>query len=474
MSPKPTLVEPGSWCLVDACRMSGFRRRSRGRSRPNVVFRRAGLLLRRIPALLALVNSRRMLSYSTVGARELAGMNAMVRASLFWGLLSSCAFVASASAQQINAPTTQEYYSGSKFLFCSQTERESWLRSMDQHFQTQIVKHGDHIRPLESGKPLEFEINTQSGTQSLQSFMAQWKTAGILVLREGRVRLEAYGLGHNRVGRWNSFSVAKSLTSTLAGAAIKDGYIKTVDDPVTDYLPALRGSAYDGVTIRQLLTMTSGVKWNEDYQDPNSDVSRILDAPSEPGVGQIVSYMRRLPRAAEPGNKFSYNTGETHLVGAVVAAATGRPLSEYLSEKIWKPYGMEADAAWVVDRSNDVTGGGSISMRLRDYARVGLFILDGARIGNQPIVPGWWLGTATRKAVDIGAPGRGYGFQWWTHDDGTFEAHGIFGQLIFVDPKRHLVVAISSAWEQATDPVASGAQTALLNAIQTAVDRDPT
>src|SRR5262249_21731411 len=149
--------------------------------------------------------------------------------------------------------------------------------------------------------------------------------------------------------RWTSFSVAKSVTSTLVGAAIADGKIQSLNAPVTDYIHELKGSAYEGVTVRQLLMMSSGVKWSEDYTDPKSDVARAGGGPSEPGVNPIVSYMRRLPRANPPGSKFHYDTGETDLVGVLVTNAVGKGLAEYASEKIWKPYGMERDAVWMTD-----------------------------------------------------------------------------------------------------------------------------
>ena len=150
--------------------------------------------------------------------------------------------------------------------------------------------------------------------------------------------------------------MAKSVTSTLVGAAIQDGKIKSLNDPVTAYVPDLKGSAYEGVTVRQMLTMSSGVKWNEDYTDPNSDVAKAGGTVTEPGVNPMVSYLRKLPRAHEPGTQFNYNTGETDLVGVLVSEATGETLAQYASEKIWKPCGMEQDAV-LDDRSGAARSG---------------------------------------------------------------------------------------------------------------------
>ena len=230
------------------------------------------------------------------------------------------------------------------------------------------------------------------------------------------------------------------------GTAIKDGYISSVDDVVTRYIPELRDSAYDGVTLRQLLTMTSGAKWNEDYTDVKADVALFYSAPVEPGMDATVSYMRKLTRDAAPGQKWHYSTGETNLIGVLVERATKKDLATYASEKIWAGYGMEQDASWMLDRTGHEQGGCCIQATTRDYARFGQFILDGARIDGRSIVADGWLEAATRKQVDIGQPGGGYGYQWWTRDNGTFNAFGVHGQQIHIDPARRLVVAINSAW----------------------------
>jgi CubicO group peptidase (beta-lactamase class C family) len=185
--------------------------------------------------------------------------------------------------------------------------------------------------------------------------------------------------------------VAKSITSTLVGAAMKDGYIQSLDDHVTRYISALRGSAYDEVTLRQLLTMTSGVKWNEDYTDPDSDVARMYAQAPDPGLDMTVSYVRKLPREAPPGTKWVYKTAETNLVGVLVAEATGKPPAEYLSEKIWRGYGMERDAEWMIDDVVHEQGGCCIAATLRDYGRFGQFIIEGARINGKAMVAEDWL-----------------------------------------------------------------------------------
>ena len=322
-------------------------------------------------------------------------------------------------------------------LFWNLAQRDAAFRALDRIpllAKSRVVPAGGTPMPLPPGPPLKLAVD-------IDGYMASQRTAALVVLQDGKVRLERYGLGFDRDGRWTSFSVAKSMTSTLVGAAIRDGHIKSMDDKVSTYLPQMKGSAYDDVSIRQLLTMTSGVQWNEDYSDPNSDVARFNNHKPEPGVDALVSYLRRLPRAAPAGTRWNYSTGETNLVGLLLAQATKKPLSAYLSEKIWVPAGMEQQATWILNKSGQEISGCCIQATTRDFARFGWFVLDGARVGGQPIVPEGWLAEATTERAPIGQPGRGYGYQWWTYADGTFAARGIFGQGLFIDPKRRLVIA---------------------------------
>ncbi|MFN9974830.1 MAG: serine hydrolase domain-containing protein, partial [Phycisphaerae bacterium] len=207
---------------------------------------------------------------------------------------------------------------------------------------------------------------------------------------------------------------------------------------------------YDDVTVRQLLTMSSGVKWNEDYEDPKADVAQFNNAEPEPGMDATVSYMRKLPRAHPPGEVWHYNTGETNLIGVLVSSATGKPLSKYLEEKIWHPAGMQADATWLLGKTGHEIAGCCLQTSTRDFARFGLFVLAKGQAGGRQIVPADWFAAATQKQKDIGEPGRCYGFQWCTYDDGSVAAQGIFGQGIFIDPQRRLVIASHSNWSRAT------------------------
>jgi len=355
-------------------------------------------------------------------------------------------------------------------LFWSQSQRDAAFRALDRLpvlAKARAIPAGGTPRPLPPGPPLP------KMSVDVDAFMASQRNAALIVVHDGKVRLERYGLDFDAAGRWTSFSVAKSITSTLVGAAIADGHIKSMDDKVSVYIPQMKGSAYDDVSLRQLLTMTSGIRWNEDYGDPNSDVARFNNHQPEEGVEALVSYLRKLPREVPAGTRWLYSTGETNLVGILVAQAVGRPLSDYLSEKIWRPAGMEQPATWILSRTGREISGCCIQAATRDYARFGLFILDGARVNGAGIVPEGWLAEATTERVGIGQPGRGYGYQWWTFADGSFSARGIFGQGIFIDPKRKLVIASNANWAGgASHKPTSEERQAFYRAVQQALDSE--
>jgi CubicO group peptidase (beta-lactamase class C family) len=353
-------------------------------------------------------------------------------------------------------------------LFWNQPQREAAFRAMDTHYASNVVRHGP-AHPLPAGAPLQPRF-ADGGT--LDAYMAAHHVAGVMVVQGGHIRLERYGLGATPDTRWTSFSVAKSFTSTLVGAALRDGAIHSLDDKVTRYIPELAAGAYRDVTVRQLLTMTSGVRWNEDYVDPRSDVAMMYEGVRQPGVPLLVTYMSPLPREFAPGEHWIYKTGETDLIGILVARATGKTLAAYLSEKIWKPYGMASDALWLKDEVDGTEAGGSgLSATLGDYARLGQFLLDGGIAGGRPVLAEGWIADATHKHADIGVAGRGYGYQWWTYDNGAFAGIGIFGQLLYVDPARHLVIVQLAAWAVATNDEQARARTAFVEAVIAGLDR---
>jgi CubicO group peptidase (beta-lactamase class C family) len=330
------------------------------------------------------------------------------------------------------------------------------FRNIDRLFPSRVIAHGDHVFPLPSAarKVMQLKFTSRGKHWDMYDYLAVNRVAGILALKNGQVALELYQYGNTARTRWMSMSVAKSITSTLIGAAIQQGFIGSVDDPVTKYVPALAGSAYEGVSIRNLLTMSSGVKWNETYTDPTSDRRRLLEVQIAQQPGAALDLMRRLPRAAPPGTVNNYNTGETLIAGVVLHNAVKRSLSQYLSERIWQRFGMEADATWWLDSPNGIEIAGSgFSATLRDYARFGLFFLNGGRVGGEEILPPGWTREAGSPQQLKNGKKIDYGLFWWpatptpdTPDpQGAFLAEGIFGQYIYLNPKEQVVAVVWSA-----------------------------
>ena len=329
-------------------------------------------------------------------------------------------------------------------------------------YPTRVVKRGPIESVLPEGEPLQVAYRVEGQTLGLGDFIARYGATGLIVLHRGRVVCERYEAGHSPDTRWISFSMAKSITSALVGAALHDGFIGDLDEPVVRTVPRLRGSAYDAVSIRDVLQMSSGVRWVETYLDPESDRRKLLALQAEERPGAVIDYLRGLPRAAPPGTVFNYSTVETFLLGAIVSGAVGRPLADYLSEKIWQPCGMQADAYWQLESPDGQEFAGSgLSATLRDYARLGLFMLAGGVVGGARVLPEGYAAEATQARPGTRlAPGQlpgyeplGYGYQWWTFEPAPtgnriFGALGIFGQQIYIDVGAELVIVVHGAWPQ--------------------------
>ena len=338
------------------------------------------------------------------------------------------------------------------------------FRNIDRLFATRTVNRGDNVYPLPAGKPLHnFKFVSNGKDYDLYDYVSLNRVGGLLVIKDGRITLERYELGNTEKTRWMSMSIVKSFTASLVGAAIKDGYIKSLDDPVTTYLPQLAGSAYDGVTIRNLLQMASGVKWDETYTDPASDRRHMLEVQNSQKPGGVLELMAKLPRAAEPGTRWNYSTGETHVVGALVRAAVGKPVAQYLSERIWAKFGMESEATWWLESPNGLEVGGSgLSATLRDYGRLGLFLLGGGKAGGEQILPENWVRDAGSPKL-VGDKTVDYGYMLWpipnsagTISEGAFEARGIFGQHIYINPRENVVIVVWSALPKPTGKATIG------------------
>lgn len=351
-------------------------------------------------------------------------------------------------------------------LFLPREEKRVAFRNIDRIMPTRPLKTGPYVHPLGSQlKDFSAVTYTLDGqTYSIDQYMKNFDTMGLLIVRDDNIQLEKYALGNDESSLWISFSVSKSITSMLLGAAVKDGYIKSLDDPITDYLPLLKGSAYDKASIKNVLQMSSGVAWNEDYEDPKSDVSQ---AGGLSGVA-LYSYLSKLPSESIPGEVFNYNTGETNLVGSLVRAAIGNNLATYGTTKIWKAFGMESQANWPLNAIGGTElGGCCIAATLRDYARIGLFAMQGgvAHDGTR-ILPDDWMQESTTPSKGY----EGYGYLWWLEKD-SYSALGIFGQSISIHPATKTVIAIHSAWPRASNAEQSKHRAALIAALMIRLDK---
>lgn len=325
------------------------------------------------------------------------------------------------------------------------------FRNIDRLFPVRTIAAGDSPRELPEAPqdlPAKVAFDIDGTSYDLYDFLALDNVTGLIVLKDGAVVYETYQRGNTAQTRWMSMSVAKSITSTLVGAAIQDGFIDSLDDMVVDYVPSLKGSAYDGVSIHDILLMASGVQWDETYTNPESDRRELLRAQISQEPGAAMKVMAALPRAAEPGTVHVYSTGETQVLGEIVRGAIDKPLADYLSEKIWQPYGMEADANWWLDSPDGVEIGGSgLSATLRDFARFGQFFLEGGVIDGNRVLPEGWTEQAGKPQQLKDGTVIEYGLMWWpgwtepSIADGAFAAIGIQGQNIYINPAKNIVIA---------------------------------
>ena len=350
-------------------------------------------------------------------------------------------------------------------LFWTPEQQVAGYRNFDKIFPTRRISAGES--PYELPRQIRdlggVQIRYQDHELTTNEYFLQQNVAGLLVIKNGKIVYERYGLGNSEDSLWVSWSIAKSVSSLLVGAAIGEGYIKSVDEKVTDYLPRLKGSSYDQATIRNILQMSSGVQWNEDYADPESDVNS-----ADWNTLALYEYLRNKPRDSEPGEVFNYNTAETNLVGTLLRSAIGNNLSTYLSEKIWQPFGMESDANWMLtEPGGGEAGGCCISATLRDYGRIGLFALSNGRLRDGTrMLPDNWMSDSTTPSKAY----SGYGYLWWLDGGGVFKASGIFGQGIYIDPRENVVIVLHSARAVASNDVDWAIENALFVALTKALE----
>jgi CubicO group peptidase (beta-lactamase class C family) len=343
---------------------------------------------------------------------------------------------------------------GEDFLLLSPTAQAHAYRNVDRMFATRTIRRGNSVLQLERGQEISPRYQAGQDVDGVDAYMDRANVAGLLVIRHEKIVLERYSLGLEESVRWSSMSMIKSLTSTLVGAALQQGAIANLDDAVSKYIPALRGCAYDAVTIRNLITMSSGVRWNEDYTDRSSDVNRYSKSLGDRAPGGVLALMRSLKAEHRPGSQFNYNTGDTYVLGSLISAVTGKTLADYMSEMIWSRFGMEFDAFYTLESDDGQEIGGSrAGIALRDFGRFGVFLLRNGVVDGTPVLPADWVEHAGHPAFVLDAAtnrygATGYGYSWWLDPDGSMVAVGFAGQSLYVNRKNKVVIVTLSCQPQ--------------------------
>ena len=377
------------------------------------------------------------------------------------------------------APLDSQLPAAGQFLSWQGEDRVIGMRNIWRLYPGDVFRTGHQkASPLSRADHPLMNVSYRFAGQAhdLAAYLAHQRVAGLLLLKNGRIAFEYYGLGNTERTLWASRSVAKSVVSTLVGMAIREGKIHSLDDPIVRYLPELKHTAWDGVTLRQLITHTSGVAWNEKYDDPSSDFSALTRCEATPApypcILQLVSSLPRRNGVA-PGDVWSYNTGGAWLLGRVLEQATGMSIARYLETQLWSREPMEREGVWqaLVPGRIDM-GGHGFNATLRDWGRFGLIVERGGLLSDgTQLLPEGWIKEATtwiraRGSITPDAPDGQYGYQWWYNPvegggpdpDGaaaiakhSFWAEGIYGQALAIDPVEHVVMVQWSAWP-AADP----------------------
>ncbi len=351
------------------------------------------------------------------------------------------------------------------FSFFKEEYKIGIFSHLDEVFRPRVVKAPASPSPLPAagGAPPAFTYHYQGQRLTVDDLLARQRITGLLILKDGKVLLERYQYQRNAQHRLASFSLAKTVTGLLVGIAWRDGLIESLDDPAAKYAPELAGSAWGTVTVRNLLRMSSGVRWSDRVMPGVVTDGARLAAESffqrGRGGASAVSWVREV--AAPQGTVFNYNSAETFALGVVLRGAIKEDLAAYLSRKLWQPIGAESDASWLIDRSGLEAANCCLNATLRDYGRLGLLLAQDGQWEGRELVPREFLLDATdtarqpeylrpRKAT----PYFGYGYQTWLYPyrTRTFEARGLFGQQLIVQPESGFVMVITSALQTADMP----------------------
>jgi len=310
-----------------------------------------------------------------------------------------------------------------------------------------------------SPKALPDSFIFDGDVMAMDDFLTLTGTTSLVVVKGNDITFEDYYQGTGEFDQRISWSMAKSFLSALFGIAVDEGFIKDLNVPVTDYVPELIGSGYDGVTIKNVLQMSSGVYFNEDYQDFNSDINRFGRVMAL--GGSFDEFAASLTSEREQGTYMHYVSLDTHVIGMVLRAATGRSIEEYFNEKLWSKLGTERDAIFITDSTGQPMVLGGLNLITRDYARMGKLYRDKGMLNGQQIVPAQWVEDSITPDAPHLMPGKrdssaskmGYGYQWWIPDNPKqeFMALGIYGQHIYVNREFNVVIVKNSADRQFMD-----------------------
>ncbi|MDX1757052.1 MAG: serine hydrolase [Marinobacter sp.] len=331
---------------------------------------------------------------------------------------------------------------------------------MDRIFETvTIPPTGPETAFGEAPQPLPPQFRHDGEVRDTRRFLDTTKTTALLVVKDGDITFEEYFRGTQADDRRISWSVAKSFLSALFGIAVVEGDIASLETPVNEYVPSLNGTGYEGVAIKDVLQMSSGVGFDEDYARFNSDINRFgrLMALG----GSLDAFATTLEREREPGTYLHYVSIDTHVLGMVLRAATGREIVDYFKERLWSRMGPEGDTQYLVDSYNEPLVLGGLNMRTRDFARFGSLYLNQGYWNGQQIVPAQWVTDSVTPDAPHLMPGQrenadlalGYGYQWWIPEnaDQEFMAIGIYDQFIYVNQKLGVVIVKNSANTRFTD-----------------------
>lgn len=330
------------------------------------------------------------------------------------------------------------------------------FRSLYKQYPSSTVQRSGPVFELPENHRALAETYVYNGeTKKIADWIEQTDTTGLLVIKNGTIAFEKYFDGNGKSTRWISMSVAKSFVSFLIGVAIEEGKIATIHDPVDKYAPNLKGSGYESVSLKNVLQMSSGIRFTEDYGDLKSDIVRLVASFT---AGSLNEFVRNLQNERKPGTFNKYVSADTQVLSMVLAGATGKSLTAYMEEKLWSRLGAEYDAKWLTDPTGTEMAFGGLNVTLRDYARFGLLYLNRGKNfkGEQLVSERWVKASVTPDAPHL-MPGKdnpnsswpmGYGYQWWIPEnpEGDFTAIGIYGQFIYVHPKYNVVIAKTSAY----------------------------